>query len=98
MEGRRGEKFRNLEVYDLKSRRQVDTEVTRRTIDFMTRQVKAAKPFYAHVPFTLVHYPTLPQCAILPCLLETWLFPIGVNGGLLQESPTRFVFFVTLTR
>ena len=59
MEGRKGEKSRNLEVYDLKTRRLIDTEVTRRTIDFMKRQVGAGKPFYAYVPFTQVHFPTL---------------------------------------
>jgi arylsulfatase len=59
LEGRKGEKTRQLEVYDLKTRRLIDTEVTRRTIDFMKRSVKTGKPFYAYVPFTLVHYPTL---------------------------------------
>lgn len=61
LEGRKGEPTRKVEVYDLKSRRLIDTEVTRRTIDFMQRNVKANKPFYAYVPFTLVHYPTLPH-------------------------------------
>lgn len=61
MEGRKGEKSRNLDVYDLKARRLIDTEITRRTIDFMKRNAKAGKPFYAYVPFTLVHYPTLPH-------------------------------------
>lgn len=61
LEGKKGEKTRQVEVYDLKARRQIDTEVTRRTIDFMKRSVKAGKPFYAYVPFTLVHYPTLPH-------------------------------------
>ena len=27
----------------------------------MKRSVQAGKPFYAYVPFTLVHYPTLPH-------------------------------------
>ena len=59
LEGRKGEKTRQVEVYDVKSRRQIDTEATKRTIDFMKRSTKAGKPFYAYVPFTLVHYPTL---------------------------------------
>ena len=49
MEGRKGEKSRNLEVYDLKQRRLIDAEITRRTVDFMKRSVKAGKPFYAYV-------------------------------------------------
>lgn len=61
LEGRKGEKPRQLDVYDLKTRRLIDTEITRRTIDFMKRSVAADKPFYAYVPFTLVHYPTLPH-------------------------------------
>jgi arylsulfatase len=61
MEGRKGEKSRELEVYDLDQRRLIDAEITRRTIDFMTRSVRAGKPFYAYVPFTLVHFPTLPN-------------------------------------
>jgi arylsulfatase len=59
--GRRGEKTRNVEVYDLKSRRQIDSEITRRAIDFIRRSAKAGQPFYCYVPFTLVHYPTLPH-------------------------------------
>jgi arylsulfatase len=61
MEGRKGEKSRELEVYDLKQRALIDAEITRRTIDFMKRSVKSGKPFYAYVPFTLVHFPTLPN-------------------------------------
>jgi arylsulfatase A-like enzyme len=61
MEGRKGEKSRELAVYDLEQRRLIDAEITRRTIDFMKRSVHADKPFYAYVPFTLVHFPTLPN-------------------------------------
>jgi len=61
MEGRKGEKSRELEVYDLDQRRLIDAEITRRTIDFMTRSVRAGNPFYAYVTFTLVHLPTLPN-------------------------------------
>jgi arylsulfatase A-like enzyme len=61
MEGRKGEKSRELAVYDLDQRRLIDAECTRRAIDFMKRSVAAGKPFYAYVPFTLVHFPTLPN-------------------------------------
>jgi arylsulfatase len=61
MEGRKGEKSRELAVYDLEQRRLIDAEIARRTIDFMKRSVQSAKPFYAYVPFTLVHFPTLPH-------------------------------------
>jgi arylsulfatase A-like enzyme len=61
MEGRRGERAHDLAVYDLDQRRLIDEECTRRTIDFMKRSVASARPFYAYVPYTLVHFPTLPN-------------------------------------
>jgi arylsulfatase len=61
MEGRKGEKSRDLAAYDLEQRCLIDAEITRRTIAFMQRSAKAGKPFYAYVPFTLVHLPTLPN-------------------------------------
>jgi arylsulfatase len=61
MEGRKGEPSRELEVYDLDARRRIDGEIVRRTSDFMQRAVAAGKPFYAYVPFTLVHWPALPS-------------------------------------
>lgn len=61
MEGRKGEPSRDLALYDLEQRRQIDAEATRRTIAFMQRSVKAKQPFYAYVPLTQVHFPTLPN-------------------------------------
>jgi arylsulfatase len=61
MEGRKGEKSSDDQVYDLKQRSLIDEEITRRTIDFMKRSKQAGKPFYTYVPFTLVHFPTLPN-------------------------------------
>jgi len=63
MEGTKGERSRELVVYDLEQRRLIDAEITRRTIAFMRRSVSEGKPFYAYVPFTLVHFPTLPNPA-----------------------------------
>ncbi len=61
MEGRKKEKSREVAIYDLEQRRLIDAEITHRTIDFMKRNVAARKPFYAYVPFTLVHFPALPN-------------------------------------
>jgi len=61
MEGRAGKPAREVEPYDLDMRRRIDAELTRRTIDFMRRQVKAGRPFFAYVPLTQLHYPTLPH-------------------------------------
>lgn len=61
MEGRKGEDAYPVKVYDLKERRLIDEEITERTVDFMRRSVAGGKPFYAYVPYTLVHFPTLPN-------------------------------------
>src|SRR5215831_13257833 len=63
MEGRKGERSRDLAVYDLDQRRLIDAEIVRRAVDFMKRSVQAGKPFYAYVPFKLVHFPALPSPA-----------------------------------
>src|SRR4051812_7420160 len=63
MEGRKGERSRELQVYDLEQRRLIDAEITRRTIAFMKRSRDVGKPFYTYVPYTLVHFPTLPNPA-----------------------------------
>jgi arylsulfatase len=60
MEGHKGEKSRELEVYDMDQRRLMDAELTRRSIAFMERQAKASKPFFAFASLTQPHYPTLP--------------------------------------
>ncbi len=60
MEGSKGEKSRELAVYDLEQRRLIDTEITQRSINFMKASRRAGKPFYAYIPFTQVHFPTLP--------------------------------------
>ncbi len=60
-EARKGEKAQQIGVLDVDQRRLMEAEITRRSIDFMRRQVKAGKPFYAYVAFSLVHMPTLPN-------------------------------------
>ncbi len=61
MEGRKGEPSKEGVVLDLEQRRLMDAEITRRTIDFMKSSVATGKPFYAYVPYTLVHFPVLPN-------------------------------------
>ncbi|MBW2615462.1 MAG: arylsulfatase [Deltaproteobacteria bacterium] len=60
-EAGRGEAPKTVEPYDLTVRRKIDTELTRRAIGFMQRQTKAGKPFFAFVPLTQVHLPTIPH-------------------------------------
>jgi arylsulfatase A-like enzyme len=63
MEGRKGEKSRDVRVYDLEQRRLMDAEITRRTVSFMERQTQAKKPFFAYATLTQPHLPTLPNPA-----------------------------------
>lgn len=58
MEGRKGERSRKLRVYDVAERREIDSELTNRTIEFMQRNTKAKTPFFAYVPITQPHMPT----------------------------------------
>lgn len=59
--GRKGEPSQYVKVYDLEARRAIDSEITAKTVDFMSRAVKSGKPFFAYVPMTQVHVPTLPN-------------------------------------
>jgi arylsulfatase len=61
LEGQQGQPSRRVALYDLKQRPLLDTEITRKTIDFMKRSVSQGRPFYAYVPLTQVHLPTLPH-------------------------------------
>jgi arylsulfatase A-like enzyme len=49
------------ENYDLDTRRSIDAEITQRTIAFMKDKVKSNKPFFAYVPLTQPHMPTIPH-------------------------------------
>ena len=61
MQGVRGGRTKRVKLYDLDARREIDMEVTAKTIDFMKRSVKAAKPFYIYAPITQTHLPTVPS-------------------------------------
>jgi arylsulfatase len=63
LEGRKGEKSREVKVYDMDQRRVMDAEVTRRSIAFMERQAKAGRPFFAFASLTQPHLPTVPNPA-----------------------------------
>jgi arylsulfatase len=60
-QARRGEVPENVMPYNLSVRREIDTELTRRAIDFMQRKRTSEQPFFAFVPLTQVHLPTLPH-------------------------------------
>lgn len=61
MEGRKGELSRAITQYTVAERPLIDNEITNRSIDFIERQVKSRKPFFAFVSLTQPHLPTLPH-------------------------------------
>ena len=61
MHGYKGKKAKKIKPYLIKERPYIDGEITKRTIKFMKQQVKAKKPFFAFVPFTQPHLPTIPH-------------------------------------
>jgi len=63
MEGKKGEKSRELRIYDVVQRRLIDAEITRRSVAFIKRQAKSGKPFFAYVALTQPHLPSEPNPA-----------------------------------
>ncbi len=61
MSAKRGEKPKELEVYGRKKRATIDREITDQAIDFIERQAKAEKPFFAYLPYTQTHEPVDPH-------------------------------------
>jgi arylsulfatase len=60
-EARKGEPARDVGVLNLENRRTMEAEITKRTVEFIKRNAKANKPFYAYVSSSMVHFPTLPN-------------------------------------
>ena len=60
-EAQKGEVPNEVKPYDISSRREIDGELTDRAIDFMKRSTAAGEPFFAFIPFTQPHLPTLPH-------------------------------------
>ena len=61
MQGFAGQPAQDVAIYDLAKRRLIDSEITEKTIDFIARCHKAQQPFFAYVPLTHLHFPTLPH-------------------------------------
>ena len=58
---KKGSQPKEVKVYDLQARREIDREITDLAKDFMTRQAKADKPFFLYLPYTQTHMPVLPS-------------------------------------
>ncbi len=61
MSGKTGSPAASHHVFDLDARRTIDSEILAHTIDFMERSAAAKRPFFAYVPITHLHFPTLPH-------------------------------------
>jgi arylsulfatase len=60
-ESTKGKAPTEVKVYDRQARSEIDAELTDHAIKFMQRSVEAKKPFFAYVPYTQVHLPTIPH-------------------------------------
>lgn len=61
VEALKGEVPRDVKPYNITARREIDSELNKRAIDFIKRNVKKNKPFFAFIPYTQPHLPTLPH-------------------------------------
>jgi arylsulfatase A-like enzyme len=61
VEAKAGEALRNVKPYTEEVRRNIDTELVNKSIDFIKRQKAAGKPFFLYLPFSMGHFPNLPS-------------------------------------
>ncbi len=59
--GKKGSAPRKVKVYDSAARLEIDRECTERAKDFIKRQAKNSKPFFAFLPYTQTHMPVVPS-------------------------------------
>ena len=60
-EARKGEKAAQVAQLDLEHHRLMDAEITRRAVDFIMRETRSGRPFFAYVALRLLHMPTQPN-------------------------------------
>jgi arylsulfatase A-like enzyme len=61
MEGVAGQSSRQVKLYDLDARREIDADLVDRSIAFMQRNRDAGKRFFLYLPLVHLHFPTLPH-------------------------------------
>lgn len=61
VEALKGEIPKALKPYNIESRRKIDSELNDRAIAFIKRNVEQDQPFFAFIPYTQPHIPTLPH-------------------------------------
>jgi arylsulfatase len=60
-EGKKGRTPKKVKIYDSALRPEIDREITDRAKDFIKRQAKSGKPFFAFLPYTQTHMPVVPS-------------------------------------
>lgn len=58
---KKGSKPKKVKVYDSAVRPEIDREATDHAIDFIKRNAKSGKPFFAFLPYTQTHMPVVPS-------------------------------------
>ena len=60
-DAKKGQPARAVKTYTIEDRPLIDHDLTAKAINFIERNAKAKKPFFAFVPFTQPHLPVLPH-------------------------------------
>ena len=50
-----------VKKFDLEEKRRIDGDLTRMSIEYIHRQANKNQPFFAYIPLTAMHFPTLPS-------------------------------------
>jgi arylsulfatase len=61
LEGKAGQPTKIVGKYDLAMRRQMDATITDKAVQYVRKHAGGAQPFFLYVPFSLPHYPALPN-------------------------------------
>lgn len=56
-----GKTAQRVKPFDLEQKREIDGELTRLASDYIIQQSKTHRPFFAYIPLTAMHFPTLPS-------------------------------------
>ena len=61
MEAKKNEEPTKLRIYNTEERAKIDGDLTKKSVDYMKRQVDADSPFFLFIPYTQTHMPMTPD-------------------------------------
>ncbi len=89
-EGSKGSTSQPVKELNLDSRRTLDREAVDKTIEFISGSAKSGTPFFAYVPLTQLHFPSLSHPDFIGCTgygeMADSLAEMDHNVGLLLET------------